>query len=780
MIVDSLFALLGFKIEGEQDLKKFQSGLDKLEKSCYNVGRGISLMAAAASAAAVAGIGFLAKNVISVNAEFEKFEATLETIEGSSAKAKQSMNWVADFAKRTPYDLKTVTDAFVKMRAYGLDPVNGQLEIIGNVASGMNKSLEQMVEAWADAGRFQFTRLEEATGMNVTQDAKSVTFAYVENGKKISKTVNKTSEDVLKFLDETLGRKFNGGMIRQAKTWSGMMSNLSDAWSDFMRRIGNAGFFDTVKRRLADVLETLDRWTEDGTIERAATFMSDMFTKIADSVAVVMDRIKTHVGYLNENWPKMEPYVKAIAVVFGLLAAALLPNVARFLILAGIVDEFLSWLEKGDSVIGRFEQWLRDLIPASDEVKDALARLGVYISGGLLAAFVIAPATMVGIVLKIVTAFSETFITLLGKSFLLLASRIVPLFVGLFASLSNPVGWAVILAGVAAALVTYFWDDLKKEWDKISFTDLGARAMESIVDGMKKKWQDAKDGLSKMFDSWPFGGLSGSINGGGGSDSLRGGDSQGIRARAGRSSAGYQGRVPLNSAEAAELRESIIRESARIGADPEDLATLVSFETAGTFNKAKRGPVTKHGRHIGFIQMGEPQRRQFGVDPDRDSISEQMRKAGDYFIANGYRPGMTGAQLYSTVNTGSPYTGHRSDTKAGGTWGSSDDKWNYQMRGHRANARRLLSVPTNPAVVPGTPEAANFRQMMQNYDENRRKLDATRQSIGPMSSNQNVTVTAPVTVNVQKPTDAPRAVGEAVQGAVNKVKPSRMQASPAS
>lgn len=50
-----------------------------------------------------------------------------------------------------------------------------------------------------------------------------------------------------------------------------------------------------------------------------------------------------------------------------------------------------------------------------------------------------------------------------------------------FGLLSNPIGWAVILAGVAAALVWYFWDDLKALWTN------------TIVPGWNQLWTGLKD-----------------------------------------------------------------------------------------------------------------------------------------------------------------------------------------------------------------------------------------------------------------------------------------------
>jgi phage tail tape-measure protein len=57
--------------------------------------------------------------------KFEQFSVMLTGIEGSADKARKSMAWVQDFAQKTPYELDDVMDAFVKLKAYGIDPMNG-------------------------------------------------------------------------------------------------------------------------------------------------------------------------------------------------------------------------------------------------------------------------------------------------------------------------------------------------------------------------------------------------------------------------------------------------------------------------------------------------------------------------------------------------------------------------------------------------------------------------------------------------------------------------------
>ncbi|HWT63271.1 MAG TPA: flagellar biosynthesis protein FlgJ [Ochrobactrum sp.] len=149
------------------------------------------------------------------------------------------------------------------------------------------------------------------------------------------------------------------------------------------------------------------------------------------------------------------------------------------------------------------------------------------------------------------------------------------------------------------------------------------------------------------------------------------------------------------------LRDGIIETANAIGADPLDLATAISYETAGTFDPLKKGPTTQHGQHQGLIQFGEPQAQKFGVDWN-DPLGSQLGPNGavaNYFRASGFKPGMSGLDLYSTINAGSPGRYSASDANNGGAPGDVRDKWENQMAGHRQKALALLGGGASVAPV---------------------------------------------------------------------------------
>lgn len=165
----------------------------------------------------------------------------------------------------------------------------------------------------------------------------------------------------------------------------------------------------------------------------------------------------------------------------------------------------------------------------------------------------------------------------------------------------------------------------------------------------------------------------------------------------------------------ADMRGLIIETAAELGVDPVDLATVISYETAGTFDPTKRGPTTQWGQHRGLIQWGEPQARRYGVNWD-DPVASQLGRDGAvvrYMRDAGVRPGMGLLDLYSAVNAGRVGRYNASDANNGGAPGTVRDKVEQQMDGHRRKASALIgggrlvaSALMEQGVDPGLAHAA--------------------------------------------------------------------------
>lgn len=440
MIVDSLEAILGFKFEGA-GLKQFENGMRSASMKLADFSDRVTRAAAGMTLAAGAittGLGAaLGKSVIDASAQWETYTATLKTIEGSSEAAEKSLAWVADFAKRTPYDMNQVTEAFIAMKAYGLDPMNGSLETLGDAASGMNKTLMDAVEAIADAVTGENERLK-SFGIRTSVAGDEVTYSWRENGKDLTKTVRKNGTEIEKALLDILGR-FDGAMLEQSTTWKGMFAALGDNYDDFLRRIGRGGFFDSVKRGLKEILDTIGEMDRNGTLDMWSRRLGIAFTWATEQAKSFARRIGGHIetisGFFEGRFGAIGDNLEPIAKALGLLMLRLFPVTGAFLALGLAVEDWLSYMAGAPSKIGDLIKALADFL-GTDPDKVATALAGIAQAAGWFATAALG-----------VTLFAGALRSLSGALVLLKGAQWATTFLASLAGIQ----WGAATAGAGAA-----------------------------------------------------------------------------------------------------------------------------------------------------------------------------------------------------------------------------------------------------------------------------------------------------------------------------------------
>lgn len=259
-------------------LKGIQRSVRLTGKTIKDVSRASSQLLSSvgiSSAALGGGLAFAVKKVVDVSASFEKYLTILEVIEGSSEKARQSMDWVQDFAVKTPFELAQVTDAFVKLKAYGIDPQKGALEAAGNASAAMGKDVMQAVEALADAMTGENERLKEF-GIKAEKQGEQIVYTWVENGKTMAAKAKASSKEQIESVIKGIwNRRYGGAMDKLSGTWTGIWSNLMDQVTKFQKMIGDAGIFEALKGEMQGILKLIDQWESDGTLKKVAQEISD-------------------------------------------------------------------------------------------------------------------------------------------------------------------------------------------------------------------------------------------------------------------------------------------------------------------------------------------------------------------------------------------------------------------------------------------------------------------------------------------------------------------------
>jgi len=151
--------------------------------------------------------------LVDVQRQFDALNSSLVTVTGSSAAAAREFAWIKQFAETTPFQLAEVTSAFVRMKALGLDASQAALASYGNTASALGKSLDQMIEAVADAATGEFERLKEF-GIKARQEGDRVTFTF----QGVSKTIGNNAAEITAYLQSIGENEFAGAMAQRAQT----------------------------------------------------------------------------------------------------------------------------------------------------------------------------------------------------------------------------------------------------------------------------------------------------------------------------------------------------------------------------------------------------------------------------------------------------------------------------------------------------------------------------------------------------------------------------------
>lgn len=335
-VIDDLLVILGFRAN--------TSGADRFDNRLGGIIKTVGKVGAVLTGVGVAAAGFLGNGMLDAAIQFENFKTQLTTIEGDSEKAQKSLDWIEEFAKKTPYELDQVTDAFVKMKSYGIDPIeDGLMTSVGNMASAMGKPIDQAVEALADAMTGENERLKEF-GIKSSKDKKTdtTTFTYNKDGKEYTKTVSNNAKEIQAALQGIMDERFTGGMDAMSKTWEGTVSNMKDAYSGFLRAIANAGVFDALKEVLGAIANWVNQNGDQITafaeqIGSAFIIMIDVLVAAYDQIVIIYGKVQEFMNWLSANSETIITTLKVIGGIAAVIAGALVlmyaPAIAGFILM---------------------------------------------------------------------------------------------------------------------------------------------------------------------------------------------------------------------------------------------------------------------------------------------------------------------------------------------------------------------------------------------------------------------------------------------------------------
>lgn len=303
----------GDAVEGlSKELDKARRETRRLGEEARESGRGFEGMAKSAKGAlkAIAAAEVTkffvkqGKAAVAAAADIESYQATLETMLGSTQAARDRMEEYKDIAKITPFGLEDVVEGGNQLQAIGRY-TRENLEMLGDLAAASNKPMEQVMNAYAKLATGQ-----KGEASRMFQDLLISRNDWIAaTGKGVSKSgeLLASTEEMMAALPKIMQSKgFFGMMAKQAEKANGMFSNLGDSVFSLRAALGER-MMPTVKNvvsGLTGMVNTMEKAVRVPLAEKIGQEKAELNLLVGQLMDANTneERRKDIIGELNKNY----------------------------------------------------------------------------------------------------------------------------------------------------------------------------------------------------------------------------------------------------------------------------------------------------------------------------------------------------------------------------------------------------------------------------------------------------------------------------------------------
>lgn len=240
-----------------------------------------------------------AKQAVGTMASFEQLQISLNSVMGSAEKGAEAFAWVKQFTVDTPFQVNELAQSFRMLKAYGLDPTNGSLKAIADMAAytgrgaeGLHSAVLGLGQAWTRA------KLQGQDILQLINVGVPVWDILAQATGKNTKEVMELSEkgqlgrDAILALMDGMEKLSGGAAQAQMDSLSGKFSNLQDSIANTLDEMRRAGALDPLKELVEGATNSIssikavfmELQTTLGALGKVATDTWNNFTSVvADS-----------------------------------------------------------------------------------------------------------------------------------------------------------------------------------------------------------------------------------------------------------------------------------------------------------------------------------------------------------------------------------------------------------------------------------------------------------------------------------------------------------------
>ena len=201
------------------------------------------------------------KNLAGVGAAAENARRSLQNLYGGVEAGNAAYAGLRDMAKQNGIAFNDLVDTAKRLKAFGLDPLNGSLQALidqNAAVGGSMQDLDGKVLALGQAWAKQKLQGEEILqlverGVPVWDLLQKSTGKNVQELQKLSEQ-GKLGRDVIRGLYEELGRANTGAAERGLSSLSGLVAQVTARWEAFLQKVADSGVTDYFKLQMQSLL----------------------------------------------------------------------------------------------------------------------------------------------------------------------------------------------------------------------------------------------------------------------------------------------------------------------------------------------------------------------------------------------------------------------------------------------------------------------------------------------------------------------------------------------
>lgn len=237
------------------------------------------------------------KSIAKVGGEFERTQMLMQGLSKEADESLKKMEAVRNtmalmqFAKTAPFDVKTLSDAFVKLKSAGIDPASGSMQALINSVAKFGGSPEQMqrasvaIQQMMGKGVVSMEELRQQLGEAIPNAmelmARGMGVSMAELSDRVTKgTVVSRAALARMFLQMELDAA--GAAEKMLTTMPGALSRMQTQYQIFQKIVANQGFLSTLTSAFDEITARLD--SEGG--QAFATSVGKTLNSVTESLVL--------------------------------------------------------------------------------------------------------------------------------------------------------------------------------------------------------------------------------------------------------------------------------------------------------------------------------------------------------------------------------------------------------------------------------------------------------------------------------------------------------------